>query len=392
MKLVPKARPVRIRIKSSGEEHSSFDSLKKALSFEDLKEPACDGRLSNWLRQQDKKEVAERIDELKQDLASCPISDDTYLRFLCAIFSEDVDVYAVFSKFDLFDWWSKSKYNQGPEFKKLESEVLESRRKIQKAKEDEKMKHDFDYALTLYNEHRESRTQLEWVNVFLNIVPQQHDSNYWWTLYELTQHENCLSKAAEMGHAKAKELIEAIADRFAGITKHKFQRLFDSRISPYLSKPEKIEDAKKNILLIDGTKADSELKAELADILEVWAHIHSKGSGYLDVAVSKCFDHYQFKYLETERYFIQGLFYEMISDVHNAYKCYVESAKRGYKPAKLKLEQFDKGLSSCRPLICKMEKLESSDMTFGSGTRQNKSYVGVILSFIIRHLFDEYEV
>lgn len=51
MKIIAKAKPVKIRIKSGGEEHSSLESLKRNFSFKDI-EPLLDGRLSRWLKQQ----------------------------------------------------------------------------------------------------------------------------------------------------------------------------------------------------------------------------------------------------------------------------------------------------------------------------------------------------
>lgn len=44
MKLISKAKPVKIRIKSGGEEHSSLDSLKRNFNISDI-QPLLDGRL-----------------------------------------------------------------------------------------------------------------------------------------------------------------------------------------------------------------------------------------------------------------------------------------------------------------------------------------------------------
>lgn len=49
MELIPKAKPVKIRIKSGGEEHSSLESLKRNFSISDIN-PLLDGRLARWLR------------------------------------------------------------------------------------------------------------------------------------------------------------------------------------------------------------------------------------------------------------------------------------------------------------------------------------------------------
>lgn len=61
MRLIPKAKAVRIRIKSGGEEHSSLDSLKRNFDLADVR-VLLDGRLSRWLRQQGEHELASTIE------------------------------------------------------------------------------------------------------------------------------------------------------------------------------------------------------------------------------------------------------------------------------------------------------------------------------------------
>lgn len=61
MKLIPKAKPVKIRIKSGEEEHSSLDSLLHNFNVSDI-EPLLDGRLTRWLKQQRENELAELVD------------------------------------------------------------------------------------------------------------------------------------------------------------------------------------------------------------------------------------------------------------------------------------------------------------------------------------------
>ena len=58
MELIPKAKPVKIRIKSGGEEHSSLESLKRNFNISDIN-PLLDGRLARWLRQQGESALAD---------------------------------------------------------------------------------------------------------------------------------------------------------------------------------------------------------------------------------------------------------------------------------------------------------------------------------------------
>lgn len=66
MKLISKAKPVKIRIKSGEEEHSSLDSLKRNFKISDIK-PLLDGRLVRWLKQQGENELADVISEVDSE-------------------------------------------------------------------------------------------------------------------------------------------------------------------------------------------------------------------------------------------------------------------------------------------------------------------------------------
>lgn len=60
MKLVPKAKPVKMRIRSGGEEHSTIETLRENFSYKDLL-PLLDGRLGRWLMQQGERSLAEHL-------------------------------------------------------------------------------------------------------------------------------------------------------------------------------------------------------------------------------------------------------------------------------------------------------------------------------------------
>lgn len=82
MRLIPKAKAVRIRIKSGGEEHSSLDSLKRNFDLSDVR-VLLDGRLSRWLKQQGEHDLASKIESsdkenlIKDDFALCKLFFDT---------------------------------------------------------------------------------------------------------------------------------------------------------------------------------------------------------------------------------------------------------------------------------------------------------------------------
>lgn len=59
MKLIPSAKPIRIRIISGGEEHSSIDSLRHNYSLGDILPLVKDGRLHKWLLRVGEKNAAD---------------------------------------------------------------------------------------------------------------------------------------------------------------------------------------------------------------------------------------------------------------------------------------------------------------------------------------------
>lgn len=101
MKLVAKAKPVKIRIKSGGEEHSSLDSLKRDFRIDDIK-PLLDGRLSRWLRQQGEVELSEIVSELNPDSLNTP---EGIMDFMNVFFGDYIASNSITSLFELIKSW-----------------------------------------------------------------------------------------------------------------------------------------------------------------------------------------------------------------------------------------------------------------------------------------------
>lgn len=91
MKLEPKAKPVRIRIMSGGEEHYSLDSLKHNFSVQDLWEAVRGRSLARWLKQQNEIELAEKVDTFSQ-IEKLSVED--YLRFSGLFFEKEMGDYS----------------------------------------------------------------------------------------------------------------------------------------------------------------------------------------------------------------------------------------------------------------------------------------------------------
>ena len=104
MKLIPKAKPVKIRIKSGGEEHSSLESLKYNFSVNDIKS-LLDGRIERWLKQQDEKVLADAIGGIN---ISKLYTSQGVMDLIKVFFSEDLISNSINDIQELIKYWLES--------------------------------------------------------------------------------------------------------------------------------------------------------------------------------------------------------------------------------------------------------------------------------------------
>ncbi len=103
MTLIPIAKPVRIRIKSGGEEHSSLESLKRNFCIEDIK-PLLDGRLIRWLQRLGKKEQV-LADKLKAFDANLLDQEEGMFAFIQLFFDQELEAAHLRSVQDVAQHW-----------------------------------------------------------------------------------------------------------------------------------------------------------------------------------------------------------------------------------------------------------------------------------------------
>lgn len=124
MKLIAKAKPIRIRIMSGGEEHFSLDSLRKNFCVQDIFPLIKDKRLSRWLRQQNEEELATSLDALG-DMA---LDATTYVEVLRLFFPKEKndaeDIYK------LYDYWHDHKPNSPKNYDYLRTYLLSTHKGI----------------------------------------------------------------------------------------------------------------------------------------------------------------------------------------------------------------------------------------------------------------------
>lgn len=107
MQLIPSAKPIRIRIVSGGEEHSSLESLRNNFSFKDIVPMVSDGRLHKWLTQKGEKESA----AIAKSLIGKKLDKDSLdlLKLVASIFSFSIESNSIESVLkDIAECWKGS--------------------------------------------------------------------------------------------------------------------------------------------------------------------------------------------------------------------------------------------------------------------------------------------
>ena len=101
MRIIAKAKPIRIRIKSGGEEHFSLDSLRQNLNVQDLWPLIKDNRLSRWLRQLGETELAHSVESLINE----ELDVHAYFYVLKLFLKERFDNSQIHDIYSLFGYW-----------------------------------------------------------------------------------------------------------------------------------------------------------------------------------------------------------------------------------------------------------------------------------------------
>lgn len=146
MRIIAKAKPIRIRIKSGGEEHSSLDSLRQNLCVQDLWPLIKDKRLSRWLRQLGEVELAHDIDALSES----QLDFSTYFKVLVIFLKDDLAGPHVTELYSLFSFWH--------DCEKRKSKNYDSLRKYLLSK--------YEGAKFIFKQYPEEVSDGEWWDVF----------------------------------------------------------------------------------------------------------------------------------------------------------------------------------------------------------------------------------
>lgn len=183
----PQAKPVKIRIMSGGEEHSSLDSLLHHFDIEDVCS-LLDGRLSRWLKGQNEQELAEYIESIENKDS---YDDNQKLIIIKHFFAhEDLSKYSNLA--DVAELWSISdafRYNG----KSLYLYVVKTC--------------DAEELLKIY----EKKDDLPYINNWLDFFEQhkdEHNADVWYWYGVLSNQNSWIEKAAKDGSSLAKDYIQ----------------------------------------------------------------------------------------------------------------------------------------------------------------------------------------
>ena len=200
MRIIAKAKPIRIRIKSGEEEHSSLDSLRRNLCVQELWPLIKDHRLSRWLRQLGEVDLAHDIDALSES----QLDFSTYFKVLLLFLKDDLVGRHVTELYTLFSFWH--------DCEKRKSKNYDSLRKYLLSK--------YEGAKFIFKQYPEELSDGEWWDVFSK-YENEEDPEF---LFEqgklafegftnfdkdLVRGKKLIEKAAELHNQKAIDFVKS---------------------------------------------------------------------------------------------------------------------------------------------------------------------------------------
>lgn len=183
----PQAKPVKIRIMSGGEEHSSLDSLLHHFDIEDVCS-LLDGRLSRWLKGQNEQELAEYIESIENKDS---YDDNRKVDIIKRLFVKE-DMPECHTLLDVAEWWRKTT-DYSANCQLLYQYIVKTC--------------DAEELLKIY----EKKDDLPYINNWLDFFEQhkdEHNADVWYWYGVLSNQNSWIEKAAKDGSSLAKDYIQ----------------------------------------------------------------------------------------------------------------------------------------------------------------------------------------
>ena len=200
MRIIVKAKPIRIRIKSGGEEHSSLDSLRQNLCVQDLWPLVKDKRLSRWLMQLGEVDLAHAIDALS--VGQLDVS--TYFKVLVIFLKDDLVGHHVTELYTLFSFWHDCEKRKSKNYDSLRKYLLST----------------YEGAKFIFKQYPEEVSDGEWWNVFCKFENEEDPEFLFeqgklafegFTNFDkdLVRGKKLIEKAAELHNQKAIDFVKS---------------------------------------------------------------------------------------------------------------------------------------------------------------------------------------
>ena len=194
MKLTSEPKPVKIRIVSGGEEHSSLDSLRQNFCVSDLQK--IKSQLTQWLNRQGKEgeDIVQELEKIPTSLGNCNSED--YLLVYKVFFKDILPSSSIKTLGDVYKWFDRNAHKYRKNLKSLH-QILWG--------EDE------EYTLSVINQKENITGEM------ISILLEKTDSTQARFLLGVYYAEignnthlgvNLLRKAKEEGHKGAKRYLE----------------------------------------------------------------------------------------------------------------------------------------------------------------------------------------
>lgn len=153
MRIIAKAKPIRIRIKSGGEEHFSLDSLRQNLNVQDLWPLIKDKRLSRWLMQLGETELAHSVESLINE----ELDEYAYFYVLKLFLKERFDNSQIHDIYSLFEYWNDCEKRNSKNYYSLRKYLLSQ----------------YEGAKFIFKQYAEEVSDGEWWDVFCKFKKEE---------------------------------------------------------------------------------------------------------------------------------------------------------------------------------------------------------------------------
>ena len=200
MRIIAKAKPIRIRIKSGGEEHFSLDSLRQNLNVQDLWPLIKDKRLSRWLMQLGETELAHSVESLINE----ELDEYAYFYVLKLFLKERFDNSQIHDIYFLFEYWHDCEKRNSKNYYSLRKYLLSQ----------------YEGAKFIFKQYPEEVSDGEWWDVFCTFENEEDPEFLFeqgklafegFTNFDknLVRGKKLIEKAAELHNQKAIDFVKS---------------------------------------------------------------------------------------------------------------------------------------------------------------------------------------